>query len=113
MSDAKVCVDYNSNMNCDSEEPYAMTDAKGLFEIQDADAQKAQLSPLLAEMNSDTVNEATGINLDAHIKLTAPAGCRQLNFLTTMTQYFVGTNSTLEEALAENKKQRHNKARYL
>ena len=103
MSNAKVCLDYNNNMSCDAQEPQAISGTNGQFEVQGVDVEKMATSPLVAEMGSKTVNEALGENLDTRIKLSAPAGCKNINFLTTMTQYFVNTNLTVEDAYKKTK----------
>ena len=99
MSNAKICIDSNSNMNCDPEEPYGMSDTNGNFEIIGSGFYALQVAPLVAEINSDTINELTGKNLGANIKLSAPAGCHKVSFLTTIAQYFVETGLTVDESL--------------
>ena len=98
MSNAKICLDYNKNMDCDPQEPYAKSDATGHFNIQGVDSEMMSVSPLVAEMNFDTVNEATNQKLTSKFKLSAPAGCTTINFLTTMAQYFVDANLNKDDA---------------
>ncbi|MBE0471239.1 MAG: hypothetical protein IBX55_17230 [Methyloprofundus sp.] len=59
LQSAKVCIDLNSNLKCDSEEPSAITNTSGAFTISTA-ASEAQDKFLVVEVKSNTPGNSTG-----------------------------------------------------
>lgn len=59
LQSAKVCVDLNSNLKCDTNEPTATTNSQGEYSIE-AEATEIQGKYIVVEVKSDTVGNSTG-----------------------------------------------------
>ena len=55
--DAEVCLDYNSNTLCDSNEPRAITDKNGKFYFKNTNIQENSLTSILATNGIDTLTD--------------------------------------------------------
>jgi uncharacterized protein YihD (DUF1040 family) len=82
IKNAKVCVDYNFNGECDAKEPWAVTDENGSYKLTDVNLSKN--APILAVPDVNTVDTFTG---DAFNKVLA-APCDEstvnINPITTV-----------------------------
>ncbi|ANN70877.1 alkaline phosphatase family protein [Bordetella bronchialis] len=65
---ARVCIDANGNGKCDAAENPAVTDANGAFTLK-----TAAISPLLADIGTDSTNTASGAKVARRMALRVSA----------------------------------------
>ena len=105
LSNAKVCFDENKNMNCDESEHTSISEAEGKYHFEAIPIRIVNTAPLLAEISTDTINEATGLAIETPFKLTSFLGCTNvITPYTSMVQHLVEQSYSIEDA--ENKVKR-------
>lgn len=100
LQNATVCLDVNNNGRCDDGEPSAVTGAGGAFTL-DTRTHSANDYPVVVEVAADTIDEDTGLAVEARYTLRAPAG--KYGFvtpLTTLIQTKIDQNPTLDAQAA-------------
>ncbi len=97
---AKACVDRNYNKICDSNEPSATTQSRGVFSIP-ASATDSGNYPIVIEAGTDAFDEGRGAYFATPLKLTAPAGVTTITPITSLVQQKISEGKDRATAEAE------------
>ena len=104
LSGVTVCLDKNSNTVCDAGEPYAVTDASGVYSISGVTASDVAAYPLVAQVPASAVdsdNPASAVG-QAYV-LTTPAGQTVINPITSILHQLILDNpaSSVQQVIAQ------------
>lgn len=80
---AAVCLDLDSNMNCDANEPTATTGAGGAFTLTIPEGVDAASYPIVVQVSTATIDEDTSTAVGKPYVLSAPAG--ESDFISPLT----------------------------
>ncbi len=100
LSNAKVCLDTNSNGVCDAGEPSGTTGANGAYTISGITAGQETQFPIVAEVPSTSVDQDTNTPVGTAFTLTSPAGASFVSPLTTLVQDKVAAGASAASAVA-------------
>ncbi|TAJ80860.1 MAG: metallo-mystery pair system four-Cys motif protein [Gallionellaceae bacterium] len=100
LSNAKVCLDTNSNGACDAGEPSGTTNANGAYTISGITAGQETQFPIVAEVPSTSVDQDTNAPVGSAFTLTSPAGASFVSPLTTLVQDKVAAGASAASAVA-------------
>ena len=92
LSGVKVCLDKNSNTVCDAGEPYALTNASGVYSITGVTAADIAAYPVVAEIPATSVDSDTGSAVGQAFVLTTPAGHSFVSPLTSIAHQMLKDN---------------------
>lgn len=101
---AAVCLDLDSNMNCDANEPTATTGAGGAFTLTIPEGVDAASYPIVVQVSTATIDEDTSTAVGKPYVLSAPAGESDfISPLTTVVHGMLQQNPalTLDDAIAQ------------
>ncbi len=97
---ATVCVDINENDACDSDEPFAITGAGGLYEL--AIPEDAEAMPIVADIPAEAIDEDTGESVGEALVFITPANRPEfISPITTLVYQELRVNPALEVDEAE------------
>ena len=92
LSGVKVCLDKNSNTVCDAGEPYALTNASGVYSITGVTAADIAAYPVVAEIPATSVDSDTGSAVGQAFVLTTPAGHTFVSPITSIAHQMLKDN---------------------
>jgi len=102
---AKVCIDYNFNQNCDSDEPSAVTDINGSYSLSDVNLTDAV--PLLVVPQANSVDVSTNEAFNKVFSAPAEGGSVNINPVTSLVgayMYKLKAEGNLSKEAVENYK---------
>lgn len=96
---AKVCLDTNYNMICDSGEPSSMTGSGGVYTLNVTQAQLNSYPIVVETIANSSYDEGRGVYFTKTLRMSAPAGVTTITPITTMVQKRIKDgNSTKAQA---------------
>ncbi len=99
---ALVCMDLNSNKNCDEDEPQATSTAGGEYELDLPDDMDANLYSVVVIVPPEAIDEDTNEAVGGEYVLTAPAGKPEfVSPITTIIQTQIESNPGMSADEAE------------
>lgn len=90
---AKVCLDKNGNNKCDTDEPSAITGAKGSYTIANITNEDIATYPLLVEVDQFVVDEDDNKTVAEYYTLKATPGQTFISPISTMIRNYETTNN--------------------
>ncbi|MEK9712981.1 MAG: hypothetical protein VW258_10480, partial [Thalassolituus sp.] len=104
LASALVCLDLNSNLKCDSDEPNAITDEQGNYTLEATAEQKAAHSVVVKAIAGQTIDlDNPGVTIDKPFTLTAPPGQEFISPLSTLVAKALKDNPGLTTEQAAEK----------
>jgi len=104
LASALVCLDLNSNLKCDSDEPNAITDEQGNYTLEATTEQKAAYSVVVKAIAGQTIDlDNPDATIDKPFTLTAPPGQEFVSPMSTMVAKALKDNPTLTTEQAAEK----------
>lgn len=103
---AKVCLDKNANLACESDEPSAISTKGGAFSISGVTQSDIENYNIVAEITTQTIDEDTNQSVDKPYVLYANAKSKFVSPLTTqlfymMDRFAVSDAETAKKLLAD------------
>lgn len=103
LSNARVCLDINSNLKCDANEPSTTTGAGGSYTLEITEEQNNTYSIVVEAIAGETIDEDNpGTPISKGYSLSAPAGETFISPLSSLVQNAMRSNAALTKEDAAN-----------
>jgi len=99
---AKVCLDKNTNVKCDDNEPYAITTTNGAYTLSNLTNDDIENYPLLVEVTQDVIDQDDNQTVSEYYTLSARPSQTFISPISTMIyNYKISNNVTYIQASSE------------
>ena len=103
LNNARVCLDTNSNLKCDANEPTTTTGAGGSYTLDITEEQNNTYSIVVEAIAGETIDEDNpDVTINKSYSLSAPAGETFISPLSSLVQNAMRSNAALTKEDAAN-----------